>query len=143
MAKNKAKQIPEFSNYAVTKDGRVLSMPHIDRKGAKRKARWLKPMTDKSGYLYVVLYKKGHRYFRKIYHLVLETYVGECPKGMETRHLDGDPSNNNLCNLRWGTKKENMCDRKKHGTECMPDNSGEKNGQAKLSEKDLEKNDEK
>lgn len=135
-AKNK-RVIPGFENYAITKDGGVWSKPRKDLQGAKRKGKWLKPSIDNGGYLYVVLYKNGNRHFRKIHHLVLETFICLCPKRMECRHLDGNPSNNNLKNLCWGTKKDNMKDRKKHGTEKIPNNSGEKNGQAKLSEKDV------
>lgn len=35
---------------------------------------------------------------------------------MECRHLDGDPSNNQLSNLCWGTSAENAADRIEHGT---------------------------
>jgi hypothetical protein len=35
---------------------------------------------------------------------------------MQCRHLDGDPANNRLDNLRWGTPIENAQDRKRHGT---------------------------
>jgi hypothetical protein len=50
-----------------------------------------------------------------VHHLVLLAFKGPCPKGMEARHLDGDPSNNKISNLRWGTPKKNMQDRDKHG----------------------------
>jgi hypothetical protein len=35
---------------------------------------------------------------------------------MVCRHLDGNPINNRLENLRWGTHKENKADAIKHGT---------------------------
>jgi DNA-binding CsgD family transcriptional regulator len=35
---------------------------------------------------------------------------------MECRHLDGDPTNNNVSNLQWGTRKDNVADAKRHGT---------------------------
>lgn len=34
---------------------------------------------------------------------------------METRHLDGDPGNNALSNLCWGTRQENAQDKVRHG----------------------------
>lgn len=34
---------------------------------------------------------------------------------METRHLDGDPGNNKVDNLVWGTIEENRRDTVKHG----------------------------
>jgi len=46
----------------------------------------------------------------------LETSVGPCPEGHVTRHLNGDPTDNRLENLRWGTRSENQRDSVKHGT---------------------------
>ncbi|KKK60254.1 hypothetical protein LCGC14_3026180, partial [marine sediment metagenome] len=46
--------------------------------------------------------------------MVLNTYVGECPAGMQCRHLDGDSHNNNLDNLCWGSQEENNTDRNEH-----------------------------
>jgi len=57
---------------------------------------------------------------RRVSRLVLETFIGECPKGMECRHLDGNSQNNNLNNLKWGTREEQIADQKKHGTFSPP-----------------------
>ena len=78
--------------------------------------RDLKASIDKDGYLKVSLRRDGMRYIRAIHRLVLETFIGPCPPGMETRHLDGNPANNRLDNLRWGTKAENEADKVRHGT---------------------------
>lgn len=51
---------------------------------------------------------------------------------METRHLDGTRTNNQLDNLCWGTKVENTQDQVRHGTHA--DNRGERHGHAKLTE---------
>jgi ActR/RegA family two-component response regulator len=54
---------------------------------------------------------------------------------MECRHFpDRDPANNCLDNLQWGTRKENEADKIIHKT----DNSGERNGQAKLSARKIQ-----
>lgn len=59
----------------------------------------------------------GNRYiFSYVHRLVLEAFVGPCPFGMEGCHNDGDPTNNNLVNLRWDTHKNNEKDKIKHGT---------------------------
>ena len=52
---------------------------------------------------------------------------------METCHNDGNPLNNNLSNLRWGTRQDNQLDRNKHGTS----NAGEQHGMHKLTEADI------
>ena len=51
----------------------------------------------------------------KIHRLVLEAFVGPCPEGMEACHNDGNPMNNQLCNLRWDTHSSNMIDASNHG----------------------------
>lgn len=46
----------------------------------------------------------------RIHRLVLLTFRGPCPEGMESLHWDDNPVNNNLENLRWGTREENLQD---------------------------------
>lgn len=71
------------------------------------------------------------RYY--IHRLVLLAFVGPCPPGMECCHIDGNPINNRLSNLRWGTRRENMEDRVRHG--C--DNGGIRNGMSRLTVADV------
>jgi hypothetical protein len=52
---------------------------------------------------------------------------------MESRHRDGNPENNHKENLLWGTRLENMSDKRVHGTQPM----GEKSASHKLSEADV------
>jgi hypothetical protein len=75
----------------------------------KRLCPWPHPQT---GHLYIRLH--GAR-TRKVHRLVLLTFLGPCPPGMECLHGDGDPANNRLDNLRWGTHKENVADTRRHG----------------------------
>lgn len=97
----------------------------------------LKPTTQKTGYLSIRFYKQ--KTFKQffIHRLVLQTFVGPCPPGMECRHLDGNPTNNRLCNLCWGTRSENQHDRKRHGTTWRGNQKGEKNPGSKLTNRDI------
>jgi hypothetical protein len=70
---------------------------------------------------------------RPVHQLVLEAFVGPRPENCEVRHLDGDPSNNRLDNLAWGTKAENQADKLRHGTILR----GTANPANKLSEADV------
>lgn len=56
-------------------------------------------------------------------------------KGLQCRHLDGNPTNNNLKNLCWGSYSENHKDAVKHGT--SPFGLGEQNHAAKLTEEQV------
>lgn len=96
--------------------------------------RILKQSITTRGYCCVILHRKNKKKWTYIHRLVLETFIGPCPKGMQCRHLDGNPSNNKLSNLKWGTSSENTLDSIKHGTRNQPDNCGIENGRAKLTD---------
>lgn len=53
---------------------------------------------------------KKKRKICTVHRLVLEAFIGPRPAGMECCHADGDRENNNLENLRWGTREENRAD---------------------------------
>jgi len=63
--------------------------------------------------------------------LVLETFTGPCPSGMEGCHNDGNPKNLFRENLRWDTHKNNSKDMSKHGTQFYA--IGSKSGRSKLN----------
>jgi hypothetical protein len=71
------------------------------------------------GYLVVSVGGRGMPILR-VHRLVLEVFTGPCPDGLEARHLDGNSLNNKHTNLRWGTRKEQIMDQKKHGTFSRP-----------------------
>ena len=110
--------------YSVTKNGQIWS--HYND-------CWLKGCPNSRGYELVSLIRDKKQYSFHVHVLVLSTFVGLKPKGMQCRHLDGNKMNNKLSNLRWGTAKENQNDRKKHGTYL----AGETNPGAKLTEVDV------
>ena len=102
-----------MGSYEVSDRGRVYS---VRRPGASTSGRVMSAATSRHGYQYVNLRKSG-RYTRFFVHqLVLLTFVGPYPEGMEIRHLDGDPTNNKLANLVYGTRSENIRDAVRHGT---------------------------
>ena len=112
------RDIPGYEGrYKVSNMGRVKS---LERK--VRSVNWstgkefyrtvreciLKPGPSNSGHLYVVL---GHgEQGRPVHQLVMRAFVGQPPVGMEVRHLNGDPTDNRLENLRYGTRTENIMD---------------------------------
>jgi hypothetical protein len=79
---------------------------HDRTTGMKR----MKQRVGKRGYLQVGISRCGKASSRYAHRLVLEAWVGPCPDGMESRHLDGDKQNNRIGNLRWGTHEENIED---------------------------------
>lgn len=105
--------------YQVSNMGRVKSLARVQCRGSGMrpyplKERVLKPYDDhNNGYRLVILTNRSRRL---VHRLVLEAFVGPCPEGMQCRHLDGNPGNNRLNNLAWGTPVENSEDRRTHGT---------------------------
>jgi hypothetical protein len=51
-----------------------------------------------------------------VHALVLLAHTGPRPEGMVVRHLNGDPADNRLANLAYGTYVENQADAVRHGT---------------------------
>lgn len=119
--------------YQVGTDGTIWSCSRLGpKKNRNRRGNFfqLKPRLDKDGYARVTLCRNGKTHSPTgIHAYVLTTFVGPCPVGYETCHKDGNPANNRLKNLRWGTKSSNNLDKRKHGT----DQSGERSATRKLS----------
>lgn len=108
---------PIYKGYGVSEDGRVWTRHRQRVGGLVDRWRELRVSTTKRGYKKV--YLKGgldKPVNKQVHHLVLETFTGPRPEGMECRHLDGNPANNALSNLKWGTAHENYLDRVEHGT---------------------------
>ena len=98
---------PFRSGYEVSDRGRVRS--HLYR--APRFLRYF----DDRGYSRVSLQlASGDEKKFFVHALVLHAFVGPRPEGLVIRHLDGNPQNNNLSNLRYGTQAENEGDKRSH-----------------------------
>jgi hypothetical protein len=121
------KTIPTYPNYEVSDLGEVR------RVGS---AKLLRPSTlqgtsvkgNRLPYQRVNFKNKGKLKHVLVHRLVLEAFVGPCPEGFQCLHLDNNPKNNHLNNLRWGTPKENN---------ITIDRKGESHGMAKLTNVDV------
>lgn len=110
--------IPGLDGMEASSLGRIRSMRRRGTSGGLKKA-WI---DQRHGYLVVSIsrYKQGRKGGPTYVHaLVAAAFFGPLPKGMHTRHLDGDKSNNSVTNLRYGTPSENLYDAVRHGTHGM------------------------
>lgn len=110
-AQEEWKPIPGFPDYMVSDRGRVVS----HKRG---KPKLLNPRVRTTGYRSVGLRndpKQANPTTLFVHRLVLAAFVGPRPEGLVIRHLDGDPSNNVLGNLQYGTPSENSQDMVRHG----------------------------
>ena len=127
------KQIPDFSDYFIDENGDVFSKSYHPIQNKNCELKKLKISKHKSGYLYVVLFKNGKRYFKKLHKIIAETFIPNHENHPFVRHLDDNKLNNSLENLAWGTHQDNMDDRKKNGNNVK----GERNGRVKLTEEQV------
>lgn len=107
------------ASYEVSNRGRVRSVERVVMRSNGLPQRWreriLRLGPHKAGYLQVSLWFGGVERKRMVHRLVMEAFVGPCPEEHEVCHGDGDPKNNCIENLRYGTHSENMFDKVKHG----------------------------
>lgn len=123
-----------FPNYLVGDDGSVWSNFVVGGQGAVTD-RWrrLRPGRLHHGHVKVTLCKSGEKFSIQVHQLVMLCFVGKPPDGMEVRHLNGNPRDNRLSNLTYGTPLENAADRSAHGTQT----SGERHHRAKLTDEQV------
>jgi hypothetical protein len=69
-----------------------------------------------------------------LHRIILETFKGPCPPGMECCHRNGNKLDLQITNLEWETHTRNMKDCIRHGTS----NIGERNPLAKLTWEDVD-----
>jgi hypothetical protein len=132
------KTIPDFNfYYEASNTGLIRSKQRtIDAYSYKaqrniklnRKSHLLSQNIRGKGYKYVCICVDGFMKKEQVHKLVLMAFKGHRPDGMVACHNDGNPSNNNLLNLRWDTPKENYLDMERHGTRPK----GEKIGTSKF-----------
>lgn len=104
------KPVHDFPGYEVSDHGRIRSK----YLGKEWKIR--KPGVIQHGYHNISMRRDGKNYTRTIHRLVLTAFDRLPGPGEVCRHLDGNPQNNHINNLKWGTYKENTEDRRTHGT---------------------------
>ena len=104
------KPLPDWEQtHLVSDQGEVWSCTRtlVNRNGVKRtwQGRALKPTPNSNGYLRVSVAKADAV---PVAQAVLRAFVGPRPDGHVVMHLDNDPTNNALANLKWGTQAENI-----------------------------------
>jgi len=67
----------------------------------------IKGSIQSMGYRYFQVQRKGKRINKLFHHLVAEAFIGERPDGLVIDHIDRNPLNNNVSNLRYCTQEEN------------------------------------
>lgn len=104
------RNIDEKEGYQVSDMGDVRSFIN-NRHGIGKESHLLKPQPNKHGYLTVCLGRGNRRLVSK---LVAKAFIPNPDNLPLVRHMDDNPKNNQVDNLRWGTQKDNMQDCVRH-----------------------------
>lgn len=87
--------------YQVSTYGRVKSLKY-------GKERILKTNKNSRGYLMVGLSIKSKTYSKVIHRLVAQAFIPNPDNKCDVNHIDEDKTNNNVNNLNWMTRSENV-----------------------------------
>lgn len=97
--------IDDFSNYQVSNFGNVKNV---------KTGRILKPWKGPKNHLIVCLCQDGMKKKKSLHRLVGITFLSNPKNKAMIDHIDNDPTNNNVLNLRWATSQENGMNKQKN-----------------------------
>lgn len=119
------KPILEFDGfYSASSRGRLrkeaCKIYYGDHRGYRDEPQKIKKLSLRlNSYYFVTLSFKGIPHQLAVHRLIAWAFLGKQEKGMEVRHIDGNKQNNNVENLCYGTKSDNMRDAINHRTFSM------------------------
>lgn len=120
--------------YQVSNTGKVRSQ---GGKNGRRKGEWyLRALSrNRDGYLKIRLVQGGKDTTQRVHTLVAKAFILN-PNNFDTvNHKDGDKTNNNVDNLEWVDRSQQMIHAYKLGLKKAI--KGSKNSQAKLTDDDI------
>lgn len=97
------KRIPNFEDYAITDDGKVISYKF-------KEPRVMKTWYQNSGYENIKLCKENQTYHFLIHRLVAEAFIPNPNNLPEVNHKNKNRQDNRVENLEWCSRKDNLYD---------------------------------
>ena len=123
------KPIEGYPDFFITNDGEVFSKAR--RKGLIKR----KYVIARDGYKRIKLTNNGATL--RLHREVLKAFNRKPKDGELCRHLDGNPQNNNISNLKWGTPRENSMDCIRHGRNQFQKMVGENSPVVKFTDAEV------
>lgn len=105
--KDEWKEIPGLPGYEISIYGDVYFKGDVSCR-KRRPSGICVQHRNRLGYMTVAINIDGVKRRMLVHRLLAITYIENPENKKEIDHIDGNPSNNNLNNLRWVTHKENL-----------------------------------
>lgn len=102
-----------FQDYEISNWGNVRSNT------LKSGGKLLTCSINNKGYKYFQQFKNGKRINHLIHHLVAKLFLGERPDGLVIDHIDRNPLNNKVDNLRYITQSENCKNQNRYRVDIL------------------------
>lgn len=127
--------IPGYEGYYEASNvGRIKSITHLKKNKQVHHGQMRRYYITNAGYLCVDLYgQQGHKK-ATVHSLIALTYLGNPPNSYEVNHRDGNKLNNNINNLEYVTRSQNVKHAISHKLFKPNIPKGSKHGMAKLTE---------
>ena len=91
--------IKNYEKYSISNHGNIKN---------NKTNRILKPSTNPQGYKLINLCKNGKVENSRVHRLVAKAFLENPDNKQKVDHIDNNPANNNVKNLRWCSQKENQ-----------------------------------
>lgn len=122
--------------YEVSNLGRVKGLNRLSSSGKRLQSKIKKPSYNRKKYLIMSLHKDGINKTNSVHRLVAKAFIPNVNNLPQVNHKDGIKIHNYVDNLEWVTNLENMQHAVIMG--LLGDRTGEKNGKALSSNKEVE-----
>lgn len=93
-----------YEQYEVSNTGKVRSLNYLGH----GKVQFLSLCNDGKGYLQCNLWKNNTIRSFKVHRLVANAFLPKVDGKNEVNHIDGNKNNNDVSNLEWVTREENL-----------------------------------
>jgi len=115
-------EVQGYPNYLIYPDGRVWSKKRQGSKGG-----FIISHTDLNGYIFIRLSREGEVKSCKVHRLIAEHFIPNPENKPTVDHINRDPSDNRIENLRWATMKEQRANQGDYKLIYRNNTSGYKN----------------
>ena len=115
------KKLKKYDKYIISNNGKVYDI----------KSNEITPIDKNSKYIRYRLFSNGNKTNYHVHKLIATLYIPNPNNYTEVDHIDADPKNNDVSNLRWCTHSQNM----KHDAELRQ--TGKKVNQIDINTKQI------